>query len=89
MTATMTALFGGTGPDWTPRQVPVHVQGPGQIVVRAHAVALNNADAVRLAAADGSVRPLIESTWSFDTAAPALARLRSHRAHGEIVLTVP
>lgn len=24
MTATMTALFGGTGPDWTPRQVPGH-----------------------------------------------------------------
>ncbi|MEU5598442.1 zinc-binding dehydrogenase [Streptomyces sp. NPDC020298] len=52
MTATMTALFGGTGPDWTPRQVPVPKPGPGQIVVRAHAVALNNADAAMLAAAD-------------------------------------
>ncbi|MEU9780698.1 zinc-binding dehydrogenase [Streptomyces phaeochromogenes] len=52
MTATMTALFGGTGPDWTPRQVPVPEPGPGQIVVRAHAVALNNADAAMLAAAD-------------------------------------
>ncbi|WP_245881680.1 quinone oxidoreductase family protein [Streptomyces milbemycinicus] len=48
----MTALFGGTGPDWTPRQVPVPKPGPGQIVVRAHAVALNNADAAMLAAAD-------------------------------------
>ncbi|MEV0495794.1 quinone oxidoreductase family protein [Streptomyces atratus] len=52
MTATMTALFGGTGPNWTPRQVPVPKPGPGQIMVRAHAVALNNADAAMLAAAD-------------------------------------
>ncbi|MCT9075962.1 quinone oxidoreductase family protein [Streptomyces fulvoviolaceus] len=52
MTATMTALFGGTGPHWTPRQVPVPQPGPGQIVVRAHAVALNNADAAMLEAAD-------------------------------------
>ncbi|MEV7401831.1 zinc-binding dehydrogenase [Streptomyces sp. NPDC091267] len=52
MTATMTALFGGTGPDWAPCQVPLPEPGPGQIVVRAHAVALNNADAAILAAAD-------------------------------------
>ncbi|MEU9331413.1 zinc-binding dehydrogenase [Streptomyces canus] len=52
MPETMTALFGGAGPDWTPRQVPVPQPGPGQIVVRAHAVALNNADASMLAAAD-------------------------------------
>ncbi|MFD6275134.1 zinc-binding alcohol dehydrogenase family protein [Streptomyces sp. NPDC060209] len=52
MPATMTALFGGTGPDWTPRQVPVPEPGPGQVVVRARAVALNNADAAMLAAAD-------------------------------------
>lgn len=52
MTSTMTALFGGTGPDWAPRQVPVPQPGPGQIVVRARAVALNNADASMLAAAD-------------------------------------
>lgn len=48
----MTALFGGAGPDWTPRQVPVPQPGPGQVVVRAHAVALNNADASMLADAD-------------------------------------
>ncbi|GAA4000038.1 quinone oxidoreductase family protein [Streptomyces plumbiresistens] len=52
MPETMTALFGGTGPDWTPRQVPVPQPGPGQIVVRAHAVALDNADASMLAGAD-------------------------------------
>ncbi|MFJ3699606.1 zinc-binding alcohol dehydrogenase family protein [Streptomyces sp. NPDC090052] len=49
---TMTALFGGTGPDWTARQVPVPEPGPGQIVVRARATALNNADASMLADAD-------------------------------------
>jgi NADPH:quinone reductase-like Zn-dependent oxidoreductase len=52
MPETMTALFGGTGPDWTTRQVPVPQPGPGQIVVRARAVALNNADASMLAATD-------------------------------------
>ncbi|WP_109006091.1 quinone oxidoreductase family protein [Streptomyces rishiriensis] len=52
MPETMTALFGGIGPDWTTRQVPVPQPGPGQIVVRARAVALNNADASMLAAAD-------------------------------------
>ncbi|MFD3377557.1 MULTISPECIES: zinc-binding alcohol dehydrogenase family protein [unclassified Streptomyces] len=52
MAETMTALFGGTGPEWTARQVPVPQPGPGQIVVRARAVALNNADASMLAEAD-------------------------------------
>ncbi|MGW0583762.1 quinone oxidoreductase family protein, partial [Streptomyces sp. NPDC002920] len=52
MPVTMTALFGGIGPDWAPRQVPVPEPGPGQVVVRARAVALNNADASMLAAAD-------------------------------------
>ncbi|GGY54115.1 alcohol dehydrogenase catalytic domain-containing protein [Streptomyces anulatus] len=48
----MTALFSGVGPEWTTREVPVPEPGHGQIVVRAHAVALNNADASMLAAAD-------------------------------------
>lgn len=52
MPETMTALFGGTGPDWTARRVPVPEPGPGQIVVRARATALNNADAAMLADAD-------------------------------------
>lgn len=52
MPATMTALFGGTGPDWESREVPVPRAGPGQVLVRARAVALNNADASMLARAD-------------------------------------
>ncbi|MFD5872149.1 alcohol dehydrogenase catalytic domain-containing protein [Streptomyces sp. NPDC060322] len=52
MADTMAALFGGVGPDWTAREVPVPQPGHGQIVVRARAVALNNADASMLAAAD-------------------------------------
>ncbi|WP_405689881.1 zinc-binding alcohol dehydrogenase family protein [Streptomyces sp. NBC_01185] len=52
MPETMTALFGGTGPDWAARRVPVPEPSPGQIVVRARATALNNADASMLAAAD-------------------------------------
>ncbi|MFD9193747.1 zinc-binding alcohol dehydrogenase family protein [Streptomyces phaeochromogenes] len=52
MSATMTALFGGTGPDWEAREVAVPSAGPGRLLVRAHAVALNNADAAMLAGAD-------------------------------------
>ncbi|MEK8142020.1 hypothetical protein NKH18_03385 [Streptomyces sp. M10(2022)] len=52
MPETMTALFGGTGPGWEPREVPVPQAGPGQVLVRARAVALNNADASMLAEAD-------------------------------------
>ncbi|WP_211881241.1 quinone oxidoreductase family protein [Pseudarthrobacter albicanus] len=52
MTEMMTALFGGAGPDWETRQVPVPKPGPGQVLVRARAVSLNNADVQMLAAAD-------------------------------------
>ncbi|MEV7108729.1 quinone oxidoreductase family protein [Streptomyces atroolivaceus] len=48
MTAMMTALFGGTTPQWQPREVPVPEPGPGQVLVRAHAVSLNNADVQQL-----------------------------------------
>ncbi|MEU3620490.1 zinc-binding dehydrogenase [Streptomyces sp. NPDC006872] len=41
---TMTALFGGLGPDWQAREVPVPEPGPGQVLVRARAVSLNHAD---------------------------------------------
>ena len=40
----MTALYGGSGPTWQVREVPVPRPGPGQVLVRAHAVSLNNAD---------------------------------------------
>ncbi|KJF24377.1 alcohol dehydrogenase [Rhodococcus sp. ACPA4] len=52
MTETMTALFGGQGPDWVAREVPVPEPGPGQVLVRTHAVALNNADPQMLAEFD-------------------------------------
>ncbi|MFJ1646340.1 zinc-binding alcohol dehydrogenase family protein [Streptomyces sp. NPDC088258] len=48
MTATMTALFGGAAPQWRARHIPVPEPGPGQVLVRAHAVSLNNADVQRL-----------------------------------------
>ncbi|MEU8509682.1 zinc-binding dehydrogenase [Streptomyces brevispora] len=41
------------------------------------------------AVADDRVRPLIDTTLAFDTAARAAERLRSHQAQGKIVLTVP
>jgi NADPH:quinone reductase-like Zn-dependent oxidoreductase len=52
MPKTMTALFGGAGPEWEAREVPVPEPGPGQVLVRARAVSLNNADAGQLAQAD-------------------------------------
>ncbi|MDI9914007.1 hypothetical protein [Rhodococcus sp. IEGM 1379] len=52
MTDMMTALFGGHGPDWVAREVPVPEPGPGQILVRTNAVALNNADPQMLAEFD-------------------------------------
>ncbi|MFB7555089.1 zinc-binding dehydrogenase [Streptomyces brevispora] len=41
------------------------------------------------AVADDRVRPLIDTTLAFDTAARAAEQLRSHLAQGKIVLTVP
>ncbi|MFA3878611.1 zinc-binding alcohol dehydrogenase family protein [Streptomyces sp. MMCC 100] len=52
MSDTMSALLGGSGPDWELREVSVPTVGPGQVLVRARAAALNNGDAVALAAAD-------------------------------------
>ena len=44
MSQSMIALFGGFGPDLLEREVPVPEPGPTQVLVRAHAVALNNVD---------------------------------------------
>jgi len=52
MATTMTALFGGTGPNWEARAVSVPAPAPGQVLVRTRAVSLNNADMQMLAAAD-------------------------------------
>ncbi|MYV97795.1 zinc-binding dehydrogenase [Streptomyces sp. SID3343] len=48
----MAALYGGAGPEWELREVPVPEPGPGRVLVRARAVALNHADASVLATAD-------------------------------------
>ncbi|MGW1681009.1 quinone oxidoreductase family protein [Saccharopolyspora sp. NPDC002376] len=51
----MTALFGGTGPEWVAREIPVPEVGPGQLLVRVRAAGLNNADVPVLAATDPTV----------------------------------
>ena len=54
MTKTMRALVGGVAPDWEIRDVDVPTPGPGQILVRVHAAALNRADLYML---EGSYNP--------------------------------
>lgn len=44
MTGTMSALVTGGGPTWTLTEVPAPTPGPGEVLVRAAAVAVNNAD---------------------------------------------
>jgi NADPH2:quinone reductase len=51
LNTTMTALVGGAAPCWVARQWPVPEAGPGQILVRTRAVAVNNADLGALASA--------------------------------------
>jgi NADPH:quinone reductase len=48
MPESVTALTGDSGSSWRVDEVPVPTPGPGQVLVRAHAVSLNNADVVRL-----------------------------------------
>jgi len=44
MTAHMTALVGGVGPEWERREVEVPVPRPGQLLIRVRAAGLNRAD---------------------------------------------
>ena len=82
MSATMTALFGGTGPDWEAREVAVPEAGPGQVLVRALAVALNNADAAKQA----HVRPGDSVTVIGDGAVGLLAVLSAKQLGAERVI---
>lgn len=54
MLNTMRALVGGVGPDWQPRDLAVPTPGPGQILIRVRAAALNRADLYML---EGSYSP--------------------------------
>ncbi|MFB7193655.1 zinc-binding alcohol dehydrogenase family protein [Streptomyces sp. NPDC056240] len=41
------------------------------------------------AVAEGRIRPVIDTTLPFDQANTAAARLRTHQAHGKVVLSMP
>ena len=58
-TKTMRALVGGVAPDWEAREVDVPAAGPGQLLVRVRAAALNRADLYML---EGSYSPNTKST---------------------------
>lgn len=49
---TMRALIAGRGPEWVLDEVDVQTPGPGEVLVRNHAAATNNADLPMLAEAD-------------------------------------
>lgn len=52
MTDTMRALIAGRGPEWVLDQVPIPEPGPGQVLIRNWAAAVNNADLPMLAESD-------------------------------------
>jgi len=58
MSDTMTALVADSGA-WHVRDVPVPTPGPGQLLIRAAYVALNNADVVALDAHNSSTEPKV------------------------------
>jgi NADPH2:quinone reductase len=49
---TMRALVSGRGPNWVLADKPIPRPGPGQVLIRVHAAATNNADLPMLAEAD-------------------------------------
>ncbi|MEV6362386.1 quinone oxidoreductase family protein [Nocardia asteroides] len=52
MTDRMRALVSGRGPEWVLAELPVPTPGPGQVLIRNRASAINNADLPMLTAAD-------------------------------------
>ncbi|MER6081335.1 zinc-binding dehydrogenase [Streptomyces sp. NPDC001833] len=58
MTSRMRALLGGAGPDWEVREVDVPAPGPGQLLVRVRAAALNRADLLML---QGTYNPKVKT----------------------------
>ncbi|MFI8975458.1 zinc-binding alcohol dehydrogenase family protein [Nocardia asteroides] len=52
MTDRMRALVSGRGPEWVLAELPVPTPGPGQVLIRNLASAINNADLPMLTAAD-------------------------------------
>lgn len=88
----MAAPFRGHGPDRTPLSC-CHLRLRGVSCgftrpARLGSVIATAGQALPPAVADGRVRPLIDTTLAFDTAARAAERLRLHRAQGKIVRTV-
>ncbi|MER6368406.1 zinc-binding dehydrogenase [Streptomyces mirabilis] len=62
MTDTMRALLGGAGPDWEVREVDIPTPGPGMLLVRVRAAALNRADLHML---EGVYNPLAKTSDLF------------------------
>ncbi|MBO0916807.1 zinc-binding dehydrogenase [Streptomyces laculatispora] len=93
MSAMMAAPFRGHSPDRTPlscrhlrlRECTAASIRPAEL----GSVIATAGQALLPAVADGRVRLPIDTTLAFDTAARAAERLRSHRAQGKVVLTVP
>ncbi|WP_067480041.1 quinone oxidoreductase family protein [Actinomadura hibisca] len=76
-TTEMTALLGGLGPHWQARQVPVPEPGHGQVLVRVHAVALNNADIPMLDGADREYTAGFEFAGQIATVGSGVRGLRA------------
>ena len=88
--AEMTALFGGCGPKWQARQVEVPEPGPAQVLIRTHAVSVNNADIAMLT--DDNTADHQNATcagYEFAGEVAALAEVDSFRVGDAVMGTAP